>query len=168
MATIRRIKPHEGEVLRTARLLALADAPYAFADTVEQARQMPDSRWQQRAQAGSEGTEVASMLAFDHDAVIGMATGLRDPMNRTMTYLVGMWVAPVWRGTDVAASLVDSVISWAKELGAEAILLGVRQGNDRAVSFYRKMGFESYQGTMPDHPAIGSCELVFGRRISRE
>ena len=168
MPTVRRIKPHEWELLRTARLSALADAPYAFAETVEQARQMPDSRWQQRAQTGSEGTEVVSMLAFDNDQVIGMATGLRDATNRTVTYLVGMWVAPVWRGTNIAASLLDSILSWAQEIGAEVVLLGVRQGNERAASFYRKRGFESYQGALPDHPAVGSCELVFGKRIGRE
>ena len=118
MATVRQIRSHEWELLRTVRPAALADAPYAFLGTVEQAGQTPDSKWEQRAQVGAEGKETVSMLAFDNGNVIGMSVGLRDEVDSALSYLVGMWVSPAWRGTHIAAALADSVTSWARGIGA--------------------------------------------------
>jgi ribosomal protein S18 acetylase RimI-like enzyme len=53
-----------------------------------------------------------------------------------------MWVAPAYRGTGVAAELVDAVLAWAESSGAATVALWVTRGNDRAMRLYKRLGFE--------------------------
>jgi ribosomal protein S18 acetylase RimI-like enzyme len=71
--------------------------------------------------------------------------------------LVGMWVAPRYRGRGVADGLVVAVCDLARDAGASAVTLWVTEVNDRARAFYRRIGFAATGGRMlvrpeePDH-----------------
>jgi ribosomal protein S18 acetylase RimI-like enzyme len=56
-------------------------------------------------------------------------------------HLVGMWVAPGWRGQGVADRLVEAVCERARQAGAGTITLWVTEVNERATAFYRRLGF---------------------------
>ena len=56
-------------------------------------------------------------------------------------YLVGMWVATVARGTDVATQLVGTALTHAAASGWRRVLLDVAHENGRARAFYARMGF---------------------------
>ena len=45
-------------------------------------------------------------------------------------------------GTGVGAKLIERVLNEARTHGADTVWLGVWENNDRAISFYRKWGFE--------------------------
>ena len=57
-----------------------------------------------------------------------------------------MYVAPAWRGTDVADALLEAALSVAREqdLPMDRIVLDVDRENDRAQAFYERWGFEHW------------------------
>jgi len=165
MSVVRQIKADEWGLLRSVCLAALSEAPYAFTETVEGARQLPDAEWQRRARSGAEGKEAFCVLGFEEALPIGIAVGLTGTSDRKVAYLISMWVAPSHRGTDLASSLVDPVMAWARGIGVYFLLAGITRGNVRAVAFYRKLGFEPYEGPIPNHPAISCCQVVLGKRL---
>ena len=57
-------------------------------------------------------------------------------------WLYSLVVKPLYRGMGVGEELTIKVIQEAKEEGAEELLLLVREDNQRAISLYRKLGFE--------------------------
>jgi len=163
MIAIRRIKPDEWPLLKKARLSALRDTPSAYASTWEQDNQLPDSVWRQRTAAERSCT----ILALDQGEPTGMAIGILDTADNALAYLVSMWVAPAFRGTGTAAALVEQVEKWAREQGAATLTLGVQMPNDRAMAFYRKCGFETYQGILLQHPAVSGCGAVLSKSITQ-
>jgi RimJ/RimL family protein N-acetyltransferase len=165
MIEIRQINPDEWQLLRQVRLAAVTDSPHAFAESLEETVQMPDSLWQQRTCNGAEGKISFCAVALDESTPIGIAVGLTDAENASRTYLVSMWVAPPHRGTTVALSLLQEVITWATLLGAEVIIAGVKPGNNRAEAFYKKCGFEVYNGAKPQHTAISDCDRVLSKKL---
>jgi ribosomal protein S18 acetylase RimI-like enzyme len=151
---IRRVETGDWERLRDVRLRALAADPEAFLETVDTARAFPAEQWRERATpSGDQVTFVAERGdAFD-GMVVGFVRG--DPAT---VYLVGMWVAPEFRGSGVAQALVERVLGWAREHGRRRVLLSVEAGNDRAARLYEKCGFVELpeQPEMPYEPNPGN------------
>ena len=48
-----------------------------------------------------------------------------------------------YQGTGAGRALMQAAIAHARACGAPNLLLGVSRGNDRAVAFYRRAGFET-------------------------
>ena len=163
MIQIRQIKPDEWALLKQVRFAALSDAPKAFSRTLDEDKQISDSTWQERAMGHTSFTAVA----IDADDPVGIAVGLPDSEDTAQAYLVSMWVAPAYRGTGIASSLVELVESWAKGRGAEKLSLAVTQSNARADAFYRKCGFETHDGIPLEHPAISGCGSVLTKRLKQ-
>jgi GNAT superfamily N-acetyltransferase len=165
MTEVRQIKPDEWQLLKRVRLAALADAPEAFSSTLDRETAFADGTWRQYTREGAEGVRSFCALALDGEEPAGIAVGLSDEKDTANSYLVSMWVAPASRGTHVAPLLVEAVANWATRLGASLLLAGLTPGNERAVAFYKKTGFETFTGPRPDHPAINTCNLVIARRV---
>jgi ribosomal protein S18 acetylase RimI-like enzyme len=141
--------------LRAARLAALAEAPYAFASTLVREQQFTEETWRERAGSGM------TAAAFEGTAIVGLATGFPEQTG-TGWHLVGMWVAPDIRGRGVADRLVGAICAMAREAGAPSVTLWVTDVNDRARSFYRRLGFEPTGGRQlvrPDDPDQWEDEL---------
>lgn len=165
MIEIRQINQNEWQLLRQVRLAAVADSPQAFADTLEKTQQMPQSLWQRRALSGSEGKDSYCAVALDGSNPIGIAVGLTDADEPKRTFLVSMWVAAQYRGTSIAPSLLQRVLSWATSIAAEIIMAGVKPGNDRAARFYERNGFRVYFKEIPPHPATSDCNLLLFKEL---
>ena len=165
MTEIRQIRPDEWQLLKRVRLAALTDSPGAFSEALEQAQHFPESTWQERAQSGAEGRDSFCTVAIHEGKPVGIAVGLPDTEVPGRAYLVSMWVAPPHRGSHVAPSLLARVEAWATARGARVLFAGVQPANARALAFYRKMGFATYEGKLPEHPATTGCEVVLHRRI---
>ncbi len=85
-------------------------------------------------------------------------------------HLVGMWVAPDYRGQGVADRLVEAVCNRARQAGAAAVMLWVTEINDRAIALYRRHGFsptgvrELVRPEEPDHWEMQlECRLQLAR-----
>jgi GNAT superfamily N-acetyltransferase len=140
MSTIRRIQVGEFEAYRTVRLLALCDAPEAFQTTYAEAEKRTDAAWQVQADNNARSDDHALFLAWDDGGAIGLAGVYRMPGEDTGE-LYQVWVAPEHRGSGLSQALVESVLAWAAGQGFGAVLATIRGGNDRAVRFYRTLGF---------------------------
>jgi ribosomal protein S18 acetylase RimI-like enzyme len=52
-----------------------------------------------------------------------------------------MWVAPDARGSGAGKALLDGVVAWATERGAERLTTSVTDGNAAAAALYQAAGF---------------------------
>lgn len=146
--------------VRTVRLRALQDAPYAFASSYERESRFTDDVWTQRLTNGS-----ATFIAQTNGTTIGICTGL--PPENGAVELVAMWVDPIARGTGVARRLVHAVVTWAAAQGADRVHLWVSGANVRATRFYTKLAFTltGEQQPLPSDPGVPEFGMV--RPISR-
>lgn len=163
---VRRLATDDWQQARATRLAALADAPYAFSSTLAKEQAYGDELWRSRAGSGR------TFGAFDGGTLIGLATGIPtdelDGPAKTSAgdrlgsaqpnwHLVGMWVAPDYRGQGVADMLVEAVCRQAHQAGAATVTLWVTEINHRAIGLYRRHGFtptgarELVRPQEPDH-----------------
>ncbi|MFQ1001236.1 GNAT family N-acetyltransferase [Modestobacter sp. SSW1-42] len=101
---------------------------------------LPEDDWRGLLRAGGQ------RLAWLGDVPVGLARGA---VHRDEHHLVGMWVSPTARGHGVAAALVQSVVEWARGLGAPRLLLWVVGDNAAAQELYRRAGFAPTGRTQP-------------------
>jgi GNAT superfamily N-acetyltransferase len=141
--------------VRTVRLRALQDAPYAFASTYEREAAFGDADWVERLTSGS-----STFLARVGGTTVGTCTGL--PPRDDMVELVAMWVDPAVRGFGVAAELVHAVSAWAADQGADRVHLWVTVTNGRAKRFYEKLDFvlTGEQQPLPSDPGVQEFGMV--------
>ena len=136
MMTIRPTTAQDWRTLKDIRLAALLDAPHAFGLRYETAVYHSDAAWRERA-AGT--ADLAYFLGFvEGDAAAMIGAWVRPEGDLT---LISMWAKPQYRGTGVAARLVDAVKARARDIGHTRVVLSVAAENQRAVAFYRKHGF---------------------------
>lgn len=94
-------------------------------------------------------------LALDGDRIVGNACvdGSGNPRlshrrNLAVTVLRDYW------GRGVGSGLMERMITFARQTGAELLSLEVRSDNQRAKALYRKFGFRCF-GTFPKYFKIG-------------
>ena len=133
---VRRIAPGEGETLRAIRLRALADAPLAFGSTHAREAAYPPERWRDWAEASSAGGGQAFFFAVDDTsgAPVGLASGVIWETDPATAHLYAMWVAPEARGTGAGTALLDAVLAWAADRGAQRLTTSVTDGNAAAAA----------------------------------
>lgn len=144
-----RVREHNWEELRTIRLRALADAPYAFASTLDREHARSEDDWRRWAAGDSSSGGGATFAATDEDRWMGLVSCFVEDAHPNAVHLVSMWVDPAARGRGVGRRLVEAVVEWAREQGARAVHLWVADGNDAALALYRKAGFEPTGDRMP-------------------
>jgi len=137
---------------RDVRMAALIDSPRAFWMQYADAAQRTDDEWRERC-AGVDPT----WLALDDGRPVGTVGLWHDPdQPADEVCLVGMWVASVARGTDVATQLVGAALTHAAASGWRRVVLDVAHENGRARGFYARMGFRptGVVGEMPWDPTV--------------
>lgn len=119
---------------------ALKDSPDAYGSTYESAVQRDRQSWQDQLWSTTAGVDRNTQFAFDDGECIGIAALYREP-SAPSGDIIMMWVAPEYRGSSAASSLVSNLISWAKDSGFSAVSLNVTDTNGRAIKFYENQGF---------------------------
>ncbi len=109
---LRQARAADWEALRELRLRALADAPDAFASTLQQEVAFPERVWRQRAKGGAGSV---NFITWESGAGIGMAAIFAVANAPGRMHLVGMWVDPRHRRRGVAQALVERAVRWAEE-----------------------------------------------------
>lgn len=127
------LDPADWWVLRTTRLRALRDAPYAYSSTHEVERGWGRERWQDQLRTGTWAVVV------EGGDRIGLA-GLVWPLDDA-PHVEWAWVAPGHRGRGVLRSLVGALAEEARKAGAPTLKLWVLKDNTGALTAYRKLGF---------------------------
>jgi ribosomal protein S18 acetylase RimI-like enzyme len=80
-------------------------------------------------------------LAYEGDSCLGFTSCEPNYLNTKVTRIHKIYIIPEAQGKGVGKALVEKVISIAKENQSEVISLNVNKFN-KAVSFYKKIGFE--------------------------
>jgi len=156
---VTRLGPDDVARARAIRRRALADAPDAFWETLEEENARPDSDWTARLAVPEAVTFVASLDGDD----VGLVIGMPHHEHAEDAGLYSMWVAPAARGQGAGEALITSVIAWARAAACPTVRLDVGDANLPARRLYERMGFTptGVVGTMPpprDH--IAEHELV--------
>lgn len=141
---VRRISPDDGLILRDLRLRSIADAPEAFGQPLEEARQRPEVEWRRSARQSAHGDSRTWLIAETAMGAVGLVQGRK---RRPSTLLLfSMWVDPSARRLGVGRQLIEALESWARGWDATETILWVFGGNASAIEFYRDLGFEPIRG----------------------
>jgi ribosomal protein S18 acetylase RimI-like enzyme len=65
-------------------------------------------------------------------------------MRRVPSADLGIAVLPAWRGQRIGEALMQVAEAWARERGAEQMILDMAAANDGAQRFYERLGYEVY------------------------
>ena len=151
--SIARIRADQWQVLKSVRLRALEDAPYAFGTTLSQGQKRTDRDWQTMAKDHATLSDRAYFMAYLDDAPCGMVGCYRTASDAAV--LTAMWVAPEVRKQKIGEQLVRAVGKWAKNNGATTLEAWVSENNPARI-FYQKIGFEETHLTepLPSNPKI--------------
>ena len=141
---IARLHAGDGARLRDVRLKALADAPYAFSSSLAHEGALGQEFWEERVTESGIGESGAVFIATEDGRNVGMAGGFLDDPETPVATLWGMWVDPHARRGGVGQGLVEAVLVWAREAGADDLRLAVTdcEESQPAAALYRKLGFE--------------------------
>ncbi len=131
---MRELGPDDWALLRTLRLAALAEAPYAYGSTLAEWEHADERRWRDRL-----SSVATTFAALRDDEPVGLVSGY-GPQDGTAE-LISMWVAPSARGLGVGAVLIEAVVDWATGQGARRVLLHVTEHNAPATRLYERHGF---------------------------
>ncbi|GAA2390101.1 N-acetyltransferase [Catellatospora methionotrophica] len=150
---VRRTAPGEWRELRALRLEALRDSPTAFGVTYADAAALPDEDWRQQAELNATSATSAMFVAATVDGHwVGMTGCAPLPDVPGTSCLHGVYVAPAHRGgqAGLAARLMDAGIRWTRDnTDAAWLTLGVHEDNQRALAFYRRIGFTATGKIVP-------------------
>lgn len=160
---VRQIRAADWEALRRLRLAALADAPGAFASTLETELGFSDDVWRRRA---GDDRAAATFVASEGGADIGLARIFAEAEPPGRAHLVSMWVDPAHRHRGVARALIDLAIGWATEHGAEEVILWVADGNAAARRLYEGTGFRPTGERQPLPSDPGVTESLMRRPLA--
>lgn len=94
--------------------------------------------------------EQQTVFVAEIDAKLAGYIFLQDKGNpetntrykRKILYIDDLGVEKAFRGQKVATTLFDKAVSYAKENGYDSITLNCYEGNEEALSFYKKMGMD--------------------------
>ena len=152
MIFVRRIQIGEGDLFKRIRLTSLRESPAAFVSTYESALNRTSDSWSQQADSTAQGSDCATFIAFSGESPIGIAALYRDKEIIDIGEVFQVWVSPEYRSKGVAVDIMDAVFRWAGENRFRAIRAIITKGNERALRFYRKYGFNVLDGASLEGP----------------
>ena len=140
--SVRPFLSHEWCIYRDLRLRALADSPDAFARTLAEEKDRPESEWSGRLASGAETRWNLHVVAEVAGEAIGLAWGRIEPSTPEMANLYQMWIDPRFRRLGAGQMLLQAVIDWAKDADVRYLVLGVTCGDSPARRLYARAGFK--------------------------
>ena len=158
---VRRADVGEELLLRDLRLQALAEAPEAFGSTYDRELARTPADWQRWL------SSRITLILEDAGKACGLVTGMHDPDDSSIVYLMSMWVHPASRGSGAGDALVTELLTWARSAGARVVRLDVIRTNTRARRLYERHGFR-LTGRETVRQRDGQIELQMERDLGPE
>lgn len=139
---VRPIESDDWRAFRVIRLAMLAEIPLAFGETLAHAEAMTDAQWIARVNGYVAGSLRLGAIVAATGEWVGTMGGFLSPEDAYAPVLVGVYVAPAYRGTvaGVTDTLLTGVEDWARE-HADRLLLHVHEDNAAARAAYARRGF---------------------------
>jgi GNAT superfamily N-acetyltransferase len=156
---IRWLGAGDEDLYRQTRLRALAEAPQAFASTLEREQAFTPDVWTSRL----TNDRSINLLAVEDGTPLGMTSALlEDPAT---AHVLGMWVAPESRGRGVGHRLIETIADWAREHQARHMVLWVTEANESARALYEKNGFVPTGDRQPLPSDTSLMEMKLTREV---
>lgn len=139
--------------LRAVRVAALTDTPWAFDAVLDDELAFDEARWRSWIERD------ALFLGRLDGEPVAIAGGTPDSDD---VELISVWARPTLRGTGAGEAVVRAVIDWARGRRAGRITAWAVESNDRALRFYRRLGFipTGRDDVHPHDPALRELELA--------
>src|SRR5262245_46164675 len=136
-AAIRSAQIRDTHIVRELILQMLTDSPYAFGETLAEAKARTDADWQRYVENIIQPPYQSGFIATDEYGECGFVTGdAANPQAPPRTVWVSrLWVAPRRRGTGLGRHLMATVTQWARGQKAWLVGLGVTEMNVEALKF---------------------------------
>ena len=163
---VRPFEPSEWPRYRDLRLEALREAPDAFGATLAHVSARPDASWRDRLREIDPTTDLP-LVAEVGERFVGLAWGRVDASEPDTVRAYQMWVAPDARGRGAGRALLDAVVGWAENLGADRVALSVACGNAGAEALYRASGFAPCGDPVPMDGRPGLTEREMRLELPR-
>ena len=144
---IRELSVSDLKPYRELRLRGLKEHPDAFGSSYEAESFMSLETFTDRLRATSESPESFILGAFSGELLIGMIGFSRHQGDkvRHIGTIWGMYVVSEQQGKWTGKSLLTEALERIKLMGGiEQVHLGVGTHNERAMSLYASLGFETY------------------------
>ena len=119
---------------------ALAEAPYAFSSTLEDALQRSDEGWRQVTHQYVSHPNSLTYNAFADQDPCGMSACVA---NGEEVELYAVWIDHAYRRRGIGRALIDYRRAWGHSIGAARIRVGIFEDNPAALEFYRSVGFSN-------------------------
>jgi ribosomal protein S18 acetylase RimI-like enzyme len=161
MPDIRLLVPAEWRILMEIRLRALRDSPHSFLSTYELESAYDERRWRREFHRGRWTIGAAAGRAV---GLLGETTGGVAADERYLEYL---WIAPGHRRSGLGRTLLTTVLGQLRAVGVRTVYLWVLDGNERASSLYRRVGFASTGLRQPLAGRLGISEERYSLDLGR-
>jgi len=126
----------DAAVLREIRCESLLDSPRAYGSRYTEVAVQPLSYWRSLLRRRHY------FIAFTGNEVVGMlCVDAYEHEGTSFPGIYSMFVRPAHRGRHVASLLIDAGKSYVRAKGENSLFLDVVEGNERAIAFYRREGF---------------------------
>lgn len=147
---VRRLGAGDGDLYKQIRMEALKNAPEAFGSTYEQEANRGNEYFEKKV------TTSCVFGAFSSSEIVGVSGFYQQagPKFEHKGVLWGMYVKPNFRNSGIGSKLVRAVLNHARDK-VELVTLSVVTENERAISIYSQLGFESF-GTEPKALRVGT------------
>jgi ribosomal protein S18 acetylase RimI-like enzyme len=136
-AVVRQLTPDQWSELRDIRLTALADSPQMFLSTFDREKGYLRPKWENEFKRGDWYAGYAGDRPI---CMVGVTKEADTPPYEC--FIEYMWVAPQYRGSGVARSLLEEVLSDLRETGYKTVFLWILDGNNIAAHLYERLGFD--------------------------
>lgn len=150
----RKLGPDDGARYREIRLESLKAHPEVFGASYEEQARMPKLMFEAAIEEPVDERFVIG--AFDGEDLAGIFGYVPFAMDESLDAgragtLIQMYVRPAYRGQKIGLGLTKAVVEEAfRDPELEQIVLGVKEGNVRAIRVYEEAGFRTYKS--------GGCE----------
>lgn len=111
----------------------------------------------------ADNNKMSFVAERSDGSIAGYAMAAMDDKGDVM--LDRLHIEPEAFGSGLAVDLLHAVL--AAHAGIPSIALEVIEGNDRAIAFYRKHGFEVVEHRPAAHGVAGHASLIMRRLLSR-
>lgn len=145
---VREVPESDWATWRDLRLAALADAPYAFGETLAKAGEQTEAGWRSWWSDDSAGPRFIGAV----DSVPrGMCAICFPAGHDGEPLLISMWTSPEARGCGVGRALLDACVAYCERVGYARFRLSVVEDNLPARQLYERYGFVETGGKEPLH-----------------
>ncbi len=137
---ITRVNENDWEKYRELRLHGLQTDPDSFGRSYEEEFNFNPQHWKDRISDPSRLYYVASASNKF------VSTALSHKYKDDTWSIQGVYTMPEFRNKNLAKEIIEKLIDDALTKGAKYITLAVNSENKLAIGFYKKIGFEIFEG----------------------